>query len=536
MHETALEMLDSTLVERGHELALIFHDREITYRELCFEVSRLVCGLCKNFRSGELLVVWLPNCPELLCIYLACLKTGVVPVPLHRGMKWPEVLEVLKHAQATALVTSKDILDTYAAELCNIGQYRIYVVGQLTQEGGKFSRARMRPDDLAVVLHTSGSHGRPKGVMLSHGNIDHILRYRLAHTKLTSDSISVVASCLTQSVGLHQSLALLAVGGTMVLLESYDVDQMAECIHRYQPTHLIMVVEAFDRLLHQPTITEASFTRLSFACVGADRVTARVQARFMALTGRPLRVSYGLTESSWALINPGDNRDKCLALGKPCSGIEIKLVGLDGREKAIDEVGEIYIKSPRTMLGYLNDEHLTRDVFTNGWLATGDLAYRDVEGYFWFAGRKKNIIVLSTGDNVSPIELEDVILRHPKVSHCAVVAIATPHDSDAPCAFIVRRDRTLSEATMKQFLRERISDYKIPHKIVFVQKLPVGLTGKIQHEDNGISGDDAASLARAPSRYRLLQPERDRAPARASQPDLPFRSFQNIRTRRRRHA
>ncbi len=175
--------------------------------------------------------------------------------------------------------------------------------------------------------------------------------------------------------------------------------------------------------------------------------------------------------------------DKCLALGRPCPGIEVVLRGGDGREVPDGQTGEIHIKSPRTMLGYLHDEARTREVLADGWLASGDLGVRDDEGYFWFAGRKKNIIVLSTGDNVSPVEVEKAILKHEGVSLCAVVGTTAPDGSEVPWAFVKRRDGSLSEAALEAFLRERISDYKIPRRIVFVQELPLGLTGKIQLDE-----------------------------------------------------
>jgi acyl-CoA synthetase (AMP-forming)/AMP-acid ligase II len=407
------------------------------------------------------LAIWLPNGPELLCLILACLKAGVVPMPLHHGLKRREMERVLEHARVRDVLSSRE-------------EYE-----DLRRTGGDVARAPEGPDATRLVLHTSGSNGRPKGVRLSASNLEHILQYRLAHTALTSESLSVVASCLTQSVGLYQSLALLAAGGTIVLLESYDVDQMVDAIHRHRPTHLIMVVEAFDRLLHHPAITPASLASLVFAAVGADRVTARVQERFVALTGRALRSTYGLTESSWVLVNGGERADKRLALGRPCPGIDVRLLDTDGREVAPGAVGEVHVRSPRTMLGYLHDEELTRATLEGGWLATGDLAYRDADGWYWFAGRTKHLIVLPSGDNVSPVEVEDVLRGHPGVAGCTVVGVETP-SGEAPWAFVVRRDDALTEATTLGFLRERLSDYKLPHRIVFLRELPLGLTGKIQ--------------------------------------------------------
>lgn len=522
-----LEILGPPRPDDAQKVALIFHDRRVTYQQLRAEVSRLAGTLRERFARGDLLAIWLPNCPDLLVLYLACFKTGVVPMPLHQGMKWPEMHAILQHSRPKCLITSRQVADPHMAELTGLGPGLILIKDAATTgdfletrkadpiEGGRADPIEARradpnlaggvshrtrpenaarpggaeetpllPRELALILHTSGSHGHAKGVMLSRANIEHILEYRLAHTQLSAEAISVVASCLTQSVGFYQSLALLAAGGTIALLESYDIDQMVDCIHRHHPTHLIMVVDAFDRLLHHPAITSESFARLAFASVGADRVTARLQHRFLALTGRLLRVSYGLTESSWVLINPGDDPMTCLALGRPCPGITVKLLDNDDREVPAGEVGELCIQSPRTMLSYLHDDALTRAAFTDdGWLRSGDLAYQDADGCHWFAGRKKHLIVLSSGDNVSPLEVENVILSHPAVSNCAVVGMATPHGSEVPWAAVARADESLSEAALESFLRERLSDYKIPHRIVFVPKLPVGRSGKVHREE-----------------------------------------------------
>src|SRR5690606_17488076 len=138
-------------------------------------------------------------------------------------------------------------------------------------------------------------------------------------------------------------------------------------------------------------------------------------------TGRPLRCSYGLTESSWALLNDGERPGKSLALGRPCPGIGVRLLDADGNEVAAGEVGQVYINSPRNLLGYLHDDAATAAVLANGWLRTGDLARRDEDGDFWFAGRNTDVIVLATGDNVSPAEVEAVLRTHPVVTACMVV-------------------------------------------------------------------------------------------------------------------
>ncbi|MDD4880384.1 MAG: class I adenylate-forming enzyme family protein [Gallionellaceae bacterium] len=487
----ACDIADANLPLRADKVALIHHGRRYRYRDLADEVERLAGGLSREHHAGDLLAIWLPNGPEILCLYLACLKTGIVPMPLHEGMTWPEVGKILRYSGAKTMIACARTRARMPADYADAGIDRVYVHGAAEHpmrpyeelrhaEGVAHGPGRIDHDDLAMVLHTSGSEGLAKGVMLSHGNLNRILDYRLAHTGLAPDSLAVVASCLTQSVGLHQSLAMLAAGGTIVLLDHYDIDPMVAAIHRHRPSHLIMVVSAFDRLLHHPAITGASLASTRFASAGADQVTARLQERFIALTGRPLNTSYGLTESSWAIVNNEGRHDKALALGQPCPGIEIKLVDGKGDEVADGETGEILIRSPRTMLGYLHNPSLTGRVLRDGWLSSGDLAYRDAEGYFWFAGRCKNIIVLSSGDTVSPIEVERALLEHPAVAQCAVRPARTggPDDSEVPWAYVTCQDASLSEADLAAFLRGRLSAYKIPERIFFVTELPLGLTGK----------------------------------------------------------
>jgi long-chain acyl-CoA synthetase len=463
---------------------LIHREREISRGELAGEVSRLADGLRANLRAGDLLAIWLPNGPEILALYLACFQTGIVPMPLPPGLKWPELRRILSQARAAGLLTSATSAAAHADALSSlVGQ--VWVTSPeasrfpaLTGSAPQTAPPCADPDRLALVLHTSGSAGSPKGVKLSSASLEHILAYRLAHTGLGADSVSVVASCVSQSVGLYQSLASLAAGATMVLLESYDVEAMAEAVARYRPTHLIMVVDAFDRLLQHPRIRAESLANICFAAAGADRLTPRLQDSFIALTGRPLCASYGLAESSWALVNHSGRIDKCLALGKPCPDVEIRLSGPDRQQVVRGEVGEIHIRSPRNMLGYLHDDAATHAALVDGWLTTGDLAWEDPEGFFWFAGRSTDLIVLATGDKVSPAEVENVLRTHPTVAACVVVGRVTAEGSQVPWAFVVKTQETSPQA-LRDFLREHLSDFKVPEGIEFVAELPVGLSGKI---------------------------------------------------------
>lgn len=474
-----------------HKPAIIYRNNVFSYDDLTALISSLSEDLDRDFKSSDIVALWLPNSPALICLMLACMKSGIIPIPIHYGMKWPEVDAILKHTKVTHLITSEKLIKSRGEDPPSSNLPCIYTIDPDLADK-KDSRYKIainnqypgtidpfKPDKLALILLTSGSNGSPKAVMLSHDNLTHILNYRLQHTGLNPDSTSIVASCLSQSMGLYQTLALLAAGATLTLLESYDTDQIVSLMGACRPSHLIMSVDAFDKLLHHKNIESEYFSNIAFAAAGADRVIPQLQKRFIELTGKPLCISYGLTESSWALINSGFDIDKCLAMGKPCPDIEIRLLDGNGGEVLVGEIGEIRIRSPRTMLGYLNDEALTSTAIINGWLTTGDLAYQDSDGYYWFAGRSKNLIVLRSGDNVAPAEIENVILGHPAITNCVVIGHHLSDTSEVPWALVVRRDNTLSKETLLEYLHSQLTNYKIPYNITFVSELPIGLTGKI---------------------------------------------------------
>jgi long-chain acyl-CoA synthetase len=465
--------------------ALVFGERTFTYGEVRAAVDHLAAGLQFTFHPGDRMALWLPNGPDLVFLVLACLKTGVVPLPLHAGMKEAEVGPILTRARPRGLVCHRPLAPERTGGARHLFQtgpalppYR--PLADLTCCRNPVRPAAFAPPDLALVLHTSGTHGMAKGVMLSRGSVEQVLRCRFERAGITAQSVALVASCLTQTIGLYQVLALLAAGGTVVLLESYDTGRMVEALHRHRPTHLHMVVQPFHQLLGHPDVTAGTFQSLTFVAAGGDRVTEGVQTRFRRLTGRCLGITYGLTELNWVMANPGLRPDKALALGLPCADTDVVLRGAGGEAVPDGRVGELWVRGPKCMTGYLHDEALTRAAFAaDGWLATGDLLSRDPDGYYWFEGRRKNLIVLATGDKVSPVEVETVLAAHPAVAACAVVGMAGPDGGSVPCALVTRRDPGLTEEALTAFLRERLSEFKIPRRILFQSELPTGLTGKV---------------------------------------------------------
>lgn len=483
---------EALLAGRPHgapqQVLLEHHGRSFTRAGLEQLIEARARDVCARLAPGSLLALWLPNGPQLLALYLACFRSGVVAMPLSPALKWPEVQAIVQAARPAGLITTSANAGANASEIERTAACWWSDDGNLGLRGPHGATAQPAPragelaeddDRLMLVLHTSGSSGIPKGVMVPRRALRDLLQYRLDHCALSEHSVAVVASCVAQSVGLYQSLALLAAGARSVLLDSYESEALAAAVARERPSHLILVVSAWERLLQHPSIDAHALGNLRFAAAGADRLTAGVQQRFSGLTGRYLRCSYGLTESSWALINDGTRPEKALALGRPGPGIEIRLHDGQGRPVAAGEVGEILIRSPRNMLGYLHDAASTRVVLQDGWLHTGDLAYQDGDGDLWFAGRSKDIIVRASGDTVSPAEVEDVLRRHPAVAACLVVGRTSSTGSEVPWALVVQSAEA-SVDQLREFLQRHLADHKVPDGIEFVPELPLGLSGKLQ--------------------------------------------------------
>jgi long-chain acyl-CoA synthetase len=214
------------------------------------------------------------------------------------------------------------------------------------------------------------------------------------------------------------------------------------------------------------------------AGAGGDTVPVALQNRFQSLFGIPLFECYGMTESLPITVNPR-TAIRQGSTGRASEGVEVRLVDLSGREVPIGEIGEVVVRSPANCLGYWGDPAATANLFSDGWLHTGDLARRDAEGYYWFQGRMKQIIIRA-GSNISPQEVEEALYRHPAVLEAGVVGQRDPVLGERVVAFaVLRGGAAATEEELRLFARERLADYKVPERILFFDALPKGLTGKV---------------------------------------------------------
>jgi len=345
-------------------------------------------------------------------------------------------------------------------------------------------RAEWRTDDAgaapALVLYTSGSTGRPKGALLSHGAVDFAQRsWADPVMALTDDDVVLAALPLSHSFGLNGALlAPLLAGAAIRLVERFVAEDVAALLAGERVTVLPAVATMFRRLLDVPKFSGGNALRLGVS--GAAPCPWELAQEWRARTGVRIVRGYGMTELFRPLsYRAADVTDLPDAVGRAVPGVEARVVDDDGAPLAAGEVGELWIRSPAVMNGYLGAPEETRAVLGDGWFRTGDLASIDADGWVRIAGRKRERI-LRGGHSVFPREIEAVLLAHPDVVEAAVVGVPHAELGEEVAAFVVTRAGSRAEADeLIAFCRERLAGYKYPRRLTLLSALPRSATGKI---------------------------------------------------------
>ncbi len=483
--------------------ALIFGSKRISYRSLDRETDRIAAGLhALGIAKGERVAVMLDNCPEFVLSYFAILKAGAVVVPVNYMFKAEEARYILQDSGAVCFITSRANL-ALAQELRLRLDSLKYIVSTNRAEGPVIDFTRINeplyrtgepdpvaPQDLAVLLYTSGTTGHPKGAMLTHDNlIANALDCMHAITVTPRDTfICILPLFHSFAATVCMNLPLIA-GARIVLMKSVrPFKRVIRAIRRNRVTILVGVPSIYSvlRNLKLPRILSRAalikfFNPLRLCISGAAALPAEVFRAFEKKFRVPLLEGYGLTEASPVVsLNPLAGERKAGSIGLTLSpNIEIRIAGEHGQELPVGETGELLVKGPNVMRGYYRRDEENASVIRDGWLFTGDMARRDADGYFFIAGRKKEMINVR-GLNVYPREIEEVLYQHPKVKETAVIGLEDEHRGEIPKAYVVLKEgQKATEAEFVSFLRERLASYKVPRHVELRETLPKNTTGKI---------------------------------------------------------
>jgi len=446
--------------------------------------------LAAGAEPGDRIALHLLNGPELALAVVGCLKAGFSVVPINPRLKGREIDYILRHSGSAFYIGGPRLYDEIAHACPALEELSaLWLTRPAGQTGHAFddllrtpTRNASLPDvpaeETAAIMYTSGTTAHPKGVVHTHGTL--LKTARAMHDmQLDENQVLVVTSSMAHLVGLGMGLlSALVNGATTVITLPFDFDGALNAFERWRGTYMVTLPVILQCLLKRQTETprDLSSARLIFG--GGDSVTPALQQAF-ARSIAPIWEVYGATELTPASWNrPGEVRDG--SIGKPGTGIEFRLADEHGSEARPGCVGEIYVRGPQMAAGYWQEPEATRSVFRNGWFRSGDLATCDADGFYWFAGRKKEIIIRG-GSNISPQEVEAALCEHSAVAEAGIVGRKDPLWGEIVIAHVaLRPGQRLEEQELLTFAHERLADYKVPAAVIFHSELPKGTTGKIQ--------------------------------------------------------
>jgi long-chain acyl-CoA synthetase len=326
-------------------------------------------------------------------------------------------------------------------------------------------------------MFTSGSTGPAKGVTHSFASMSHVFAAAAAALELTEADVLLPASSMSHIGAMLFGFAALSVGGRVAVAHHLGPEEVVPLLRRARPTVLCMLPAALFSLIRGADVTGDDFASLRLVRCGADKVPAELEAEFVALTGILIDEGYGCTEVGLATLNPPSGRILPGSVGQPLPGFELSLRDQAGREVAPGAEGEVWVRSRSRMSGYWEDPAATEQVVRDGWLNSGDVMRSDGDGYLWFCGRKKQIIV-HDGSNIFPQEVEDALLLHPDVESAGVIGLHDLlHGENVRAYVVLKPGRRGTEAELIRFARQRVG-YKAPEEIEFLDEMPLNPTGK----------------------------------------------------------
>jgi len=464
--------------------ALISRGKETAYGELRAQVAEMRGGLTeRGIAPGDRVALLTANNWYFVSAYLAVLGIGAVAVPLNPASPPPEVQHELEVVGARLAVVGP----TGRQAIAGVDIDAVPTLGGVVAAGDLLGAepvpvAARDEDDLAVLLFTSGTAGAPRAAKLTHGNllanIEQVLAVQVDRPR---EDVTLAVLPLFHIFGLNALLGVaLQAGWTLVLMERFDPYATLEAIAEHGVTVLIGVPAMWSALASLPGVEPSALAGLRVAVSGAadlDPVVSRLVAERLGVT---VAQGYGLTEASPVVAGGLGRGAPPGSIGRPLPGVEVRLVDAGGDDVLIGDPGEIWVRGPNVFGGYWGDTEASKAVLTDdGWLRTGDVAVVDDDGFLYLVDRAKDVVIVS-GFNVFPAEVEDVLIQHPDVVDVAVVGVPHPHTGEAIKAFVVMAPgATIEEDALVTFCARHLARYKCPSTISFVDEVPHNVVGKV---------------------------------------------------------
>ena len=467
--------------------------RRFTYSEFNIIVNRVSAMLRqRGIKKGDVVSLLMPNSAEYIIAYLACWKIGAIAGPVNSLLKPHEMVFILGNSEAKALLVNSEFVESINEIRAELPALKSVIAfdnaAEATAEFATSSTPdpmdeQLDADDEAIIIYTSGTTGKPKGCLLTHGNLMANARQISDWLKFTAnDRLLTIMPLFHMNAVSVTTMSALYAGGSTVISPKFSASRFWQIISDYQITSFGSVATMLSMLLttYPDGVPEGLTTdQLRFAMCGSAPVPAEVLKAFEETFNCLVIEGYGLSESTCrSTFNPPDERRRAGSCGLPI-GNEMMVVDEEDREVPDGTLGEIVLRGENILKGYYKNAHATETAFRNGWFHTGDIGYRDRDGFYYIVDRKSDMIIRG-GENIYPREIDEVLYQHPTVAAAAVVGIPDELYGEDVAAFIVlKTGATATEEEIVSFCRAQLADYKCPKTVRFVKEIPKGPTGKL---------------------------------------------------------
>jgi fatty-acyl-CoA synthase len=507
---SVLEFRDRAEMYFREKIGVIDGDKRFTYGEFAQRTHRLANALRGlGIKKGDRVSFLIYNTHQLLEAYYGVLEAGAVLNPINIRLTPQDIGYILNHSGTQAVFYHKDLTPLVQAVKGALTETKHFVViegeldglatheyeGLLAAGSPEYRPAEIAENDIAELFYTSGTTGKPKGVALTHRNLHLHCLYSALGLGVSDDAVILHVVPLFHVNGWGTPHTLTMMGGTHVMLRKFDPAALLESVQKHRITHLFGVPLIFNALINFPGLSQYDLSSLRFLTSGgAPASPTLVKGMQEKLSGNALAfVGYGLSETTPVLTlakprahltasePPEKKQERQAMTGWGIPGVRLRAVDSGGNDVRPDgqQIGEIVVRSNVVMDGYYKDPESTEAAIRDGWFHTGDMATMDEHGYVLIKDRSKDIII-SGGENISSVEIENALYAHPAVFECAVVAAPDDKWGEIPAALVVLKPNTTATADeLIEHCRQHLAGFKIPKRIEFREQLPKGGTGKI---------------------------------------------------------
>ncbi|QQZ16751.1 long-chain-fatty-acid--CoA ligase [Rhodococcus sp. 21391] len=500
-------MLVSDIVEYGarkhpDRIALRFEDEAVTYVELRDRSRRLAGALLGVAAPGDRVAILSTNCTEYFDCYYGVPMAGMALTILNFRLHSDQIAALIEHSGATVLIVAAEFAGTIEQIRDRIPS--VHTVVSIGTAPGTLGwdefvgdgpapapSVRPAPDDIAWLVYTSGTTGMPKGVMISHRSLVSGITSSALQWALPEDTVFLFCFPLCH-VGGYVTLLNHLMGSTVGILRTYDNATFLRLVEQWKVTQTGLAPTMINFLLQDPALDDHDLSSLQAIGYGSSAIPAQVLRQGLERLRCDFYQGMGMTELAGNVLHldydahrraAGGESELLAAAGKPMRLIDFRIVDDTMRDVPTGQVGEMVIRGDQVMTGYWHDEDATASAFTDGWFHTGDLVRRDDEGFVYIVDRKKDLII-SGGENVASLTVEQALYRHPAVAEAAAIGVEDETWGELVCAVVVLREGATATADdIITTCREQLGGFQVPRRVVFIDTLPKNVTGKVLKRD-----------------------------------------------------